>query len=588
MKLEYITDNKVLKSNTNDEIRCKLGKDIAFTDLFDLDDIQQLQDQFSAATGVASIITTVDGVPITKPSNFCRLCNDIIRKTEKGCVNCYKSDSKIGQLNLDGPTIQRCMSGGLYDAGAGISVGGRHLANWLIGQVRDESQTEEGMRKYAREIGADEEEVVEAFHEVTAMSFEKFEKIAQMLFTLVNQHSNAAYEGVLKARIITENKRVEKELLKMHNLKSIGVLAGGIAHDFNNILTGLFGNIELAKMDLPQNHDVRKYLDSSLEALERAKHLTKQLLTFSKGGSPLLEVVDIRDVVQEAVQFNLSGSNVKANLDIPADLWPVVADKEQMSHVIANMIINARESMLDGGTIFIAAENIAEDKAEVPVKLQGDLVRFRFRDEGIGMAEDLMQKIFDPYFSTKESGSGLGLAIVHSIITRHNGCIKVDSTPNVGTEFTIYIPADKSFVQREKNKGLKDNEKITFRLGHILVMDDEKMVCDISGAMLKAIGYTVEFAENGEEALEKYKAAQRNGHSFDAVIMDLTIPGGKGGKETIVDMLVLDPDVRAIVFSGYSMDPIVANYKKYGFKGRLVKPFKKMDLQKELSRIMSL
>ena len=499
MKLE----DKSWESTINDEIRCKLANDISFKDLFDIDEIQQLQDQFSAATGVASLIVQADGVPITKPSNFCRLCNDIIRKTPKGCANCYKSDVKIGKMNPDGPTVQVCMSGGLYDAGAGISVGGRHLASWLVGQVRDEAQTEDDIRKYAREIGADEEEVAEAFNEVTAMSFSQFEKISQMLFALANQLSNAAYQSVLKARIITENKRVEKELRKMHNLKSIGILAGGIAHDFNNILTGLLGNIELAKIDLPLGHDARNHLDSSLEALERAKHLTKQLLTFSKGGAPLLEVVDVRDVVKESVQFNLRGSNVKACLDLSEDLWPVVADKEQMSHVIANMIINAREAMSDGGNLFIVADNIAEDKADAPVKLQGDLVRFRFRDEGIGMSEDLMQKIFDPYFSTKQTGSGLGLAIVHGIITRHSGCISVDSTPNVGTEFTIYIPVNNSPGKVKNNCPLEHNEEMLFDLGHILVMDDEEIVRDVSGAMLESIGCTVEFAENGDEALKK-------------------------------------------------------------------------------------
>ena len=588
MKPEYVKVDKSLESGVSDEIRCKLANDISFLDLFDLEEIQKLQDQFSAATGVASIITQVDGVPITRPSNFCRLCNDIIRKTPKGCANCYKSDAIIGKLNPGGPIVQTCMSGGLYDAGAGISVGGKHLANWLIGQVRDQTQTEEHMRKYARAIEADEDDVAEAFLEVTAMSFSQFEKIAQMLFTLANQLSRAAYESVLKARVIEENKRVERELRKMHNIKSIGVLAGGIAHDFNNILTGLLGNIDLAKQGISDDHNSRKYLNSSIEALERAKHLTAQLLTFSKGGAPLLEVVDIRDVLRDSVQFNLSGSNVKFSLEMPEDLWPVVADKEQMSQVIANLIINAREAMFGGGTLFIDAMNVAADKVAPSLKLQGDLVRFRFRDEGVGMSDDLMQKIFDPYFSTKQAGSGLGLSIVHSIITRHNGRIYVDSILNKGTEFTIYVPASRSDPTLRSGFVQDRNEKKDISPGRILVMDDEQIVRDVSGAMLESIGYTVDFAENGDEVLEKFKEAQERGISYDAVIMDLTVPGGKGGKETIQDLLALDPDVRAVVFSGYSNDPIVANYEQYGFKGRLSKPFMRTDLQKELSRVLSL
>ena len=185
---------------------------IALEELFNLDDIQLLQDEFARATGVASIITLPDGTPITAPSSFCRLCSDIIRKTEKGCANCYKSDAVIGRLHLQGPTIQPCMSGGLWDAGAGIAVGGRHIANWLIGQVRDSTQTEEKMRAYAREIGADEASVVEAFREVPAMSREQFERVAQVLFTLANQLSATAYQNVQQARFITEHKQTEEAL----------------------------------------------------------------------------------------------------------------------------------------------------------------------------------------------------------------------------------------------------------------------------------------------------------------------------------------------------------------------------------------
>lgn len=393
---------------------------------------------------------------------------------------------------------------------------------------------------------------------------------------------------VLVFRDVTERLKIEKELLKTKKLESVGVLAGGIAHDFNNILTGLFGNIEIAKMKIARDHAAFTYLKTAGKALERATHLTKQLLTFAKGGDPVLEAVDLKSVVQTTVSFNLSGSNVKAHFNLPDNLWQIKADKGQISQVIANLTINAKEAMPDGGNLYIDAENVKNFKDPSAAYLSGDFVKLSIRDEGIGIPAKYLERIFDPYFSTKQSGSGLGLAIIHSIITKHNGHIRVDSTHGVGTTFTIYLPADKSVHEPVSPPRTELTEKPNSALGHILIMDDEEMIRSVSSSMLKMFGYTVDFAVDGKEAIEKFRSAYKSGKPFDIVIMDLTIPGGMGGKEAVQEILDLDPEAKVIVSSGYSTDPVMANYAKYGFKGRIVKPFQLEDLKKELARVMEM
>jgi PAS domain S-box-containing protein len=391
---------------------------------------------------------------------------------------------------------------------------------------------------------------------------------------------------VLVFRDVTEKLKTEEELFKSKKLESIGVLAGGIAHDFNNIFTGLFGNIELAKMELSRDHEAYPHIEAANQALERATNLTKQLLTFAKGGDPILEEVNLQQVVQTSITFNLSGSNVKAHLNLPDDLWQVKADKGQISQVIANLIINAKQAMPDGGSLYIEAENIKDLNESTVRHLSGDFVKFSIRDEGVGISAKHVERIFDPYFSTKQTGSGLGLAAVLSIITQHNGHISVASKPDIGTTFTIFLPAEKSSYKPTVTTHLDLTEKPTSTSGHILVMDDEEMVRNVSAAMLKRCGYTVDFAVDGEAAIEKYISADKSGNSFDIVIMDLTIPGGMGGKEAVNRLLAIDPEAKVIVSSGYSTDPVMANYSDYGFKGRLVKPFQMETLKTEICRVI--
>ncbi len=392
---------------------------------------------------------------------------------------------------------------------------------------------------------------------------------------------------VLVFRDVTEKLRLEQEQLKLKKLESIGILAGGIAHDFNNILTGLFGNLELARLKLSNKSPAFNYIQTAFTALERATKLTKQLLTFAKGGEPILENVNIKSIIKSNVEFNLSGSKIKPIFDFPDNIWEIMADKGQISQVISNLIINSKQAMPDGGKIYISVKNIKSIEKEGISHYKGKYVLITIKDEGIGISQKHIEKIFDPYFSTKQEGSGLGLAIVHSIISKHNGYISVESSIGKGTTFYIYLPASKprknNMIKRKRNKS--ENKK---RNINILVMDDEEIIRDVASSMLNLLGYNVELAVNGEEAIDKYKAYMEKGKKFDLVIMDLTIPGAIGGKETIREIKKLDSSVKAIVSSGYSTDPVMSNYEKYGFKGKLLKPFQLSEVEEEIERVLNI
>lgn len=398
-------------------------------------------------------------------------------------------------------------------------------------------------------------------------------------------------EGVVVAGLAvfpdtTERQVAEEERRKLQKLESVGTLAGGIAHDFNNILMGVFGGIELAKMSLPKDHAAYKYIETAHQALARATHLTKQLLTFAKGGDPLFETFRLHRLIRDAVELNLSGSNVKAEENLPEDLWPIRADRGQISHVLANLIINAKQAMPDGGRLFISGENITAS-ADEHLPAPGEYVKIVLRDEGIGIPEKFLGRIFDPYFSTKQSGSGLGLAIVHSVVTKHHGHIRVESGTEAGTSFILYLPAQTSAPCREEAWYAQVVTGATNK-GRVLVMDDDPMVREIAGEMLGLLGYECVAVCDGREALEAYRAARKEQTPFCCVIMDLTIPGQMGGKETIGLLLGEDPQARVIVASGYSTDAIMTAYGDYGFKGRLPKPFQLHGLQQELAKVLQL
>jgi PAS domain S-box-containing protein len=388
--------------------------------------------------------------------------------------------------------------------------------------------------------------------------------------------------AVEHVRDITERKRLEEELRKAHKLESLGVLAGGIAHDFNNLLTGILGNVSLAKVVIDSKDKALKRLDEAEKAVGRARDLTQQLLTFSKGGAPVKKTASMEQIVMDSASFVLRGSNVKCEFIVPQPVWSVEADEGQMNQVINNLVINADQSMPEGGTIRIRIENITVGQKEIITVDEGRYVKISIEDQGVGISKEYLQKIFDPYFTTKQKGSGLGLSSVYSIINKHDGYINVESEVGIGTTFQVYIPASGNGLQTK----WQNHESPIKGSGKILVMDDEEVIREVATEILGHLGYRVTVCCNGSEALEEYGKARDTGDPFAAVIMDLTIPGGMGGKDTIKKLQEIDSEVICIVSSGYSNDPILALYREYGFSGVAVKPYNMEELGNVLHELL--
>lgn len=388
------------------------------------------------------------------------------------------------------------------------------------------------------------------------------------------------YEGFFKD--ITERHRMEEDLIKVQKLESIGLFAGGIAHDLNNILTPILGNISLSRIQ--KNHEkIAERLLEAEKATLMARDLTQQLLTFSKGGAPIRRPTSISDILKDSLSFALRGTNVRSKLSIPDDLWVVDIDEGQISQVITNIILNADQAMPNGGTIEIKAENIfINEEKNLPLK-SGEYIRISIKDQGIGISEEFLQRIFDPYWTTKKIGSGLGLATSYSIIKNHDGYIDVESQLRAGTTFYIYLPALSEMVLAKKEEQIY--EPIMGK-GNILVMDDDDMIRELATKMLESMGYSMTLARDGGEAFRLYQEAMELGHPYDAVVLDLTVPGAMGGKEAMRLFLRADPYVKAIVSSGYSNDPIMSEYKKYGFKAVIAKPYKVREFSEVLDKVL--
>ena len=385
-------------------------------------------------------------------------------------------------------------------------------------------------------------------------------------------------------RDITEQKKHEDEVLKISKLESLGILAGGIAHDFNNVLAGIMGNISLARVFLDTAHQSHKPLVEAEKASVRATELAHQLLTFARGGEPVKKDVSIACLVKESLSLVLHGSNVKGSVALPDSLHAVRADEGQLSQVFHNIIINATQAMQGGGTLKVTAQNEVLDSTNSMNLLSGNYVRISFVDQGSGISEENIRKIFDPYFTTKSAGNGLGLASVHSIISRHGGYIEASSLVGSGTTFTIHLPSlGEKFLTPRNDSAIPATKE--HKGGSILVMDDEELIREMAAEMLKYLGYQVTTCLSGVDAVSKYAAALESGHRFIAVIMDLTIPGGMGGKEAAGHILDIDPEACLIVSSGYSTDPIMADYVKYGFYGAVAKPYSIDSLGRQLRSI---
>jgi len=369
---------------------------------------------------------------------------------------------------------------------------------------------------------------------------------------------------------ISEQKKMEEELLKVRKLESVAVLAGGIAHDFNNILAAILGNISLALMTADPKGEIHELLLESEKASLRAKDLTQQLLTFAKGGEPVKKIAVIDEIIKDSAEFVLRGSNVRCDFNFGDELWSVAVDTGQISQVIQNIIVNASQAMPSGGTIVIDCLNYCLESNDIIPVSPGNYIKIVAKDQGVGIPTDMLDKIFDPYFTTKQKGSGLGLAITHSIISKHNGHITVDSELGQGTTFTVYLPASQERPEFEQKAVVVP--PVAGR-GRIMVMDDEEMIISLIEKTFSRNGYEVISAASGDEAVKLYQKAKETGAPIDLIIMDLTIPGGMGGKEAIKEIHKIDPEAKVIVSSGYSNDPVMADFGEYGFCAAIVKPF---------------
>lgn len=387
-------------------------------------------------------------------------------------------------------------------------------------------------------------------------------------------------------RDVTERKKTEVEILRARKLDSIGLLAGGIAHDFNNLLGIIQGYIDLANRSMTSAPEkATTYFQKATNATIQAAGLTQQLLTFSKGGEPIKKSANIPEIIHQSTDFSLHGSNIKVDYICQNNLWTANVDSGQISQVIQNLVINARQAMPDGGTLEITCNNITISDRDNPFKIRpGNYIKVGVKDTGIGISEEALDSIFDPYFSTKQEGSGLGLALSYSIIDKHSGRITVDSTPGNGTTFTLFLPADNEQITTNDSNL---TPKKCSRKAHIMIMDDDAMLREISEEMLSNLGYDVTQSADGGDAVSQYREVMNSDNNIDLVIMDLTIPSGIGGKEAIKLIQKIDPEVKVLVSSGYCNDPVMVNYEEHGFMGAIKKPYSQDELAVIVSNVLN-
>jgi PAS domain S-box-containing protein len=434
------------------------------------------------------------------------------------------------------------------------------LDNWWMSAYPDENYRKDIIEMWNSQRGEGEVRL----HESRAMCKDGSQREVEYLITSVGLWY------LIYLYDVTEKKKMEMEINKIQRIESIGILAGGIAHDFNNLLTAILGNVSICRSTVQGDDEIYEYLGEAETACLKARELTRQLLTFSKGGDPVKKTGSVAELIKESVTFLLRGSKVRYSFDFPESPWLANFDEGQMSQVFSNLIINAREAMPEGGKLSVIMENFHFNGVPpIPIK-PGTYIKIMFQDNGKGIPKSDLKRIFDPYYTTKPMGHGLGLASVFSILSKHEGYIYAESELGQGTVFSILLPAleDNGMVDIIKKTGL------ILGKGKILLLDDDEQVQKTVDSMLKILGYDVQCAGDGDQAIEMYKNAAETGNPFIAVLLDLTIPGGKGGLDTLKILKEIDPKVKAIVVSGYSNDPVMANYKKHGFCGVLEKPYK--------------
>lgn len=410
-------------------------------------------------------------------------------------------------------------------------------------------------------------------------------------FTAVNirdQERDVVYFEAV-GRDITVRRFMEAELAKAQKLESIGLLAGGIAHDFNNIMTAVFGSLSLAKMEAELDSPVYKRLHAAEEHCVKAKALTRKLLTYSRAGTTQRKIIPFDGIIRDAVGFTLSGKNINCRMDLPDDLWSAKMDEDQMHQVVHALVSNALEAMTEGGSIDIGAQNVHLTTDQIKPLKGGFYIKWHVRDYGVGIPQEHISRLFDPYFTTKQmgnsKGTGLALAICYSIVKSHEGMITVASTPGGGTVFTVYIPAANAEIAalnqlEEKEVSAADKKKI-------LLIDDEEILLEVAGSMLEHLGYEVAVAKNHDEALEYYQQEKETGSPFALIVMDLTMPGDDSGEIAIKRWKELHPEARAVISSGYINDPVIEEFWKYGFVGAMVKPYSLAELKTSLEKILA-
>ncbi|MDQ6656333.1 MAG: CHASE3 domain-containing protein [Verrucomicrobiota bacterium] len=421
----------------------------------------------------------------------------------------------------------------------------------------------------------------------TLISRDASEHVVEQVASPIRDSKNDVVGVVLVFRDITERQRNEAERRKADTLEQLGLLAGGIAHDFNNLLTAIIGNISLASLLLPPNDEMATRLNDAKNASLRARDLAQQLLTFARGGAPIKKTASIGKLIQDTVSFSLRGTHSRSEFTFAAGLWPAEIDPGQISQVIGNLVVNADQAMPNGGTLKVACDNFVYNSDTTPVVpdlMPGDYIRISIHDEGVGIPENYLKRIFDPYFTTKAKGNGLGLATTYSIMKNHNGLITVDSKVHFGSTFTLYLPAScHSEMPIEPPLTITP---VIAGSGRVLVVDDEEAIRALVEFTLSRLGYEVSEAETALEGVNTYREKLEAGERFDAVILDLTLPGGMGGKEALKRLIEIDPTVNAIVSSGYAMDSTMARYQDYGFRGVIAKPYEAAELGKIVHEVI--
>ncbi len=413
------------------------------------------------------------------------------------------------------------------------------------------------------------------------------EHVIEQVASPIRDNKNEVIGVVLVFRDITERQRNEAERRKADTLEQLGLLAGGIAHDFNNLLTAIIGNISLASLILPPGDEMGSRLNDAKNASLRARDLAQQLLTFARGGAPIKKTASVAKLIQDTVSFSLRGTQSRSEFTFGEELWPAEIDPGQISQVVGNLVVNADQAMPNGGTLRISCDNFIyhpETNAPVPDLLPGDYIRIKIRDEGVGIPEDYLKRIFDPYFTTKAKGNGLGLATTYSIIKNHNGLITVDSKVHFGSTFTLYLPASRHHDLPVEPAGTIN--PVVTGTGRVLIVDDEEAIRALVEFTLDRLGYEVSGAETALDGVNLYRERMNAGQRFDLVILDLTLPGGMGGKEALKHLIEIDPTVNAIVSSGYAMDSTMARYQDFGFRGVIAKPYEAAELGRTVHEVI--